>query len=65
MSVIVVLIAASLFVAICFLLAFIWAVKTGQFKDKHTPAMRMLFDDGTDNPNESYETGKPTEKKER
>lgn len=45
MSVIVVLISASLFVAIGFLIAFLWAVKTGQFDDKYTPSVRMLWDD--------------------
>ncbi len=32
-------------VALAFLLAFIWAVKTGQFDDSYTPSIRMLFDD--------------------
>jgi cbb3-type cytochrome oxidase maturation protein len=46
MSVIVVLIGFSFFVAVGFLIAFLWAVRTGQFEDKHTPSIRMLFDDG-------------------
>lgn len=45
MSVIFILIAASLFIAIAFLVAFIWSVKTGQFDDDYTPSIRMLFDD--------------------
>ena len=45
MSVILVLVGASLFVAICFLIAFIWAVRTGQYDDKYTPSVRILFDD--------------------
>jgi len=45
MSAIFILIGASLFVAIGFLFAFLWAVKHGQFEDKHTPPIRMLFDD--------------------
>ncbi len=28
-----------------FLVAFIWAVKSGQYDDKYTPSVRMLFDD--------------------
>ena len=44
MSVIVVLISASLFVAIGFLVAFIWAIRSGQFDDKYTPSIRMLLD---------------------
>lgn len=45
MSVIVVLIGFSFLVAAGFLIAFLWAVRTGQFEDKHTPSIRMLFDD--------------------
>ena len=45
MSVILVLIGASLSVAICFLIAFIWAVRSGQYDDKYTPSVRILFDD--------------------
>ena len=45
MGVIVLLIAFSLMVALIFLGAFFWAVKTGQFDDPQTPSMRMLFDD--------------------
>jgi len=45
MSVIVVLIGISLFVAIGFLVAFLWAVKSGQYNDTYTPSVRMLFDD--------------------
>ena len=47
MSAIIFLILASLFVAIGFLIAFLWAVKSGQFEDKHTPAIRMLFDENS------------------
>jgi cbb3-type cytochrome oxidase maturation protein len=32
-------------VAIGFLAAFIWSVKSGQYKDTYTPSVRMLFDD--------------------
>ena len=45
MSVIILLIAFSLLVAMIFLGAYIWAVKTGQFDDKYTPSIRILFDD--------------------
>jgi cbb3-type cytochrome oxidase maturation protein len=43
-EVIIVLIGASLVVAIGFLLAFLWAVKSGQYDDKYTPSVRILFD---------------------
>ncbi len=42
MSVIVILILASLAVATGFLLAFVWAVRAGQFDDTVTPALRPL-----------------------
>lgn len=45
MSVIFILILASLGVAVAFLGGFIWAVKSGQFEDTCTPAMRILGED--------------------
>lgn len=45
MSVIVMLIAAGGLVAGGFLVAFVWAVRSGQFDDTHTPAIRMLLDE--------------------
>ncbi len=47
MSVLYILIACSLIIAILFLAAFIWAVRNGQYEDKFTPAVRMLFDERT------------------
>lgn len=44
MGVIVVLVVASLIIALGFLAAFIWSVKKGQFEDDYTPSVRMLFD---------------------
>ncbi|MCC6619814.1 MAG: cbb3-type cytochrome oxidase assembly protein CcoS [Deltaproteobacteria bacterium] len=45
MSVIVLLMFASLVVAVAFLALFVWAVRRGQYEDMETPAMRMLTDD--------------------
>ena len=45
MTVVIVLISASIIVATIFLIAFLWAVKSGQYDDKYTPSVRMLFDD--------------------
>jgi cbb3-type cytochrome oxidase maturation protein len=45
MSVVFGLILLSLLVAAGFLGAFIWAVRSGQFRDTTTPALRMLGDD--------------------
>lgn len=45
MSVIYVLLTISILVAVIFFIAFIIAVKNGQFDDDYTPSVRMLFDD--------------------
>ncbi|MFA5804686.1 MAG: cbb3-type cytochrome oxidase assembly protein CcoS [Melioribacteraceae bacterium] len=45
MSVIIVLIGASLLVAAGFLIAYLWAVKSGQYDDKYTPSVRILFEE--------------------
>lgn len=45
MSVILILILASLALAGTFLAGFIWAVRSGQYEDTLTPSMRMLTDD--------------------
>ncbi len=53
MSVIYILIAFSLLVALGFLAAFLWAVRSGQYDDTHTPSMRMLFEE----PRKNSQTG--------
>ncbi|RKE98181.1 cbb3-type cytochrome oxidase assembly protein CcoS [Ichthyenterobacterium magnum] len=45
MSVIYMLLSISVIVAIVFFVAFIYAVKKGQFDDSYTPSVRMLFED--------------------
>ncbi len=45
MEIIFLLIAISMLVALGFLGAFIWAVKSGQYSDDYTPSIRILFDD--------------------
>ncbi|HAP37045.1 MAG TPA: cbb3-type cytochrome oxidase assembly protein CcoS [Bacteroidetes bacterium] len=45
MAVIALLIGFSFIIAVGFLAAFLWAVKSGQYDDKYTPSVRMLFDD--------------------
>jgi cbb3-type cytochrome oxidase maturation protein len=39
------LIGFSLFVALIFLFAFIWAVKSDQYEDEYGDSIRMLYDD--------------------
>ena len=45
MSVIYLLLAVSIVVALIFFVAFIVSVKNGQYDDSYTPSIRMLFDD--------------------
>lgn len=45
MSVIILLLIASISVASLFLFAFIWSVKDGQYDDEIAPAVRILFED--------------------
>ena len=61
MSVIYILITVSIFVAVLFLIAFIKAVKGGQYDDYYTPSVIMLFDDEVvkkENPNKLIQTEK-------
>ncbi|MEQ1733417.1 MAG: cbb3-type cytochrome oxidase assembly protein CcoS [Bacteroidia bacterium] len=47
MSAIFIMVGASLLLAIGFLIAFIWSVKSNQYDDDYTPSVRMLFDNTT------------------
>lgn len=48
MSVVLLLIPLSLFVAGGFLAAFFWAVRSGQYEDTATPSLRILAEDDPD-----------------
>lgn len=45
MSVIYILLSISIIVAVVFFIAFIVAVRNGQYDDSYTPSVRMLFED--------------------
>ena len=45
MSVAIILLIASISVALSFLAAFIWSIKSGQMDDNYSPPRRILFDD--------------------
>lgn len=45
MTIIFLLIPVSIVIAACFLGAFIWAVRSGQYDDTYTPSLRMLLED--------------------
>jgi len=53
MNVLFILISLSSIVAGLFLFAFIWSVKSGQYDEGDTPAVRMLFEDAKVVENES------------
>jgi cbb3-type cytochrome oxidase maturation protein len=45
MSVVIILMLASLTVGLLFVGAFVWSVRSGQYEDTLTPSMRVLLDD--------------------
>ncbi len=45
MEIITLLIFISLLIAVGFLIAFLWNMKSGQYDDTFSPSVRMLFDD--------------------
>jgi len=54
MSVILVLVAFSVTLAIGFLVAFFWSVRNGQYDDTYGDSVRILFEDEKpDNPTEA------------
>lgn len=54
------LILVSLVVAVGFLFAYLFAARSGQFDDDHTPAIRMLFDDPVPSESKQDEDLKPS-----
>ena len=60
MSVIYILLAISILVALIFFAAFVFSVKNGQYEDAYTPSVRMLFEDEliTDTKKKSEENDK-------
>ena len=53
MIVILLLIPLSIVIAAGFLAAFIWAVRSGQYEDTCTPAMRVLLEEAKPKPPEN------------
>ena len=64
MSAIYLMLPVSLLLAGIFLAAYIWSVRSGQFEDTTTPAMRILPEDTTISPEvtalDSKNQNKPT-----
>lgn len=49
MHTVIFLIIIGVIVAGGFLVAFIWAVRSGQYDDDYSPAVRILFDEKSEN----------------
>lgn len=58
MSVVIILILASLALGLGFVVAFVWSVRDGQYVDTVTPAMRMLAEDPPGNISKTKTTPK-------
>ncbi len=63
MDIIVVLIFISLTIAIGFLMLFVWSIKSGQYEDTTTPAIRMLFEQNREEFKDPEDGVKPKRKK--
>ena len=46
MTAIYLMLPVSLLLALIFLIAYIWSVRSGQYEDTSTPALRILTEDG-------------------
>ena len=55
MNIIFLTLTVSIILALAFLVAFIWAVKKGQYDDLTTPSQRMLIEDFETKKNHSKE----------
>ncbi len=65
MSVMYLLIILSLLLAGGFLIAFIIAIRNGQYDDKYTPSVRMLFDDELVQSNKKEPSSRSNKKKQK
>jgi cbb3-type cytochrome oxidase maturation protein len=59
MSVLILLLIASLSVSVLFLGAFIWSTKNKQFDDEYSSSIRILFDDQPPQAEDKEETRTP------
>ena len=53
MSILFALIPLTIVLLLVAVWAFFWAVRTGQFEDLDTPAVRVLLDDDNDDPGQN------------
>lgn len=65
MSAMYMLIFFSLLIATGFVFAFIWAIRSGQYDDKYTPSVRILFEDTTEEPEKNSAKSDKSNKSEK
>jgi len=65
MSVVFILVFVAIIMAAAFLIAFVWAVKNGQYEDTYTPSVRILFDDMLIKKEENIELKEKAQSKEK
>ncbi len=59
MSIIYLLIGCSITIALLFLIGFLWSIRSGQYDDTYTPAVRMLFEPDPVTPDDAVQTVEP------
>lgn len=59
MNIIFLLLACSILIALLFLVGFVWSVRSGQYDDSYTPAVRMLLDDEVEEATEPFSPATP------
>ncbi len=65
MAILIFLIVIGILVAGGFLIGFIWSVKSGQYDDLYSPAVRVLFDDQIPEKKEQTEENNKEEVEEK
>lgn len=62
MTAIYLMLPVSLLLGLIFLIAYIWSVRTGQYEDTSTPALRILTEDATGTQGQALSTKTHTTK---
>lgn len=61
MTAIYLMLPVSLLLAMIFLIAYVWSVRSGQYDDTHTPSLRILTEDAGDSSPDSAPTRNPSQ----
>lgn len=62
MTAIYLMLPVSLLLALIFLIAYVWSVRSGQYEDTRTPSLRILADDAGKGQCSSISTSNPSSK---